>query len=107
MVNWEVPSKEADQRVADFQEGVPRVLIAHPGPIARGLDLTAAATIIWFAPTDKTEDYIQANQRINGPRQTHKRTIVQIAASPIEREIYKRLESNETMQGLVLKLAEE
>jgi len=107
MVNGEVPSKEADQRIADFQEGVPRVLIAHPGPIARGLDLTAAATIIWFAPTDKTEDYIQANQRINGPRQTHKRTIVQIAASPIEREIYKRLESNETMQGLVLKLAEE
>lgn len=107
VVNGEVPSKEADERIAAFQEGSPRVLIAHPGPIARGLDLTAAATIIWFAPTDKTEDYIQANQRINGPNQTHKRTIVQIAASPIEREIYRRLESNETLQGLILKLAEE
>lgn len=107
-VNGEVPNKEADALITQFQEDKdPRVLIAHPGPIARGLDLTAAATIIWFAPTDKSEDYTQANQRINGPNQRLNRTIVQIAASPIEREIYKRLETNETMQGVVLKLAEE
>ena len=107
LVNGEVPNKEADARVAQFQEGrEPRILIAHPGPIARGLDFTAAATIIWYAPTDKTEDYIQANQRINGPKQTHKRAIIQISGSPIEQEIYKRLEANETLQGVVLKLVE-
>ena len=108
LVNGEVPNKEADARIMQFQEGKdPKVLIAHPGPIARGLDLTAAATIVWFAPTDKTEDYIQANQRINGPRQTHKRAIIQIAASSIEREIYKRLDNNESLQGVMLKMVEE
>ena len=108
LVNGEVSSTEADHRIRRFQDDKEhKVLIAHPGPIARGLDLTAAATIIWYAPTDRTEDYIQANQRINGPAQTHKRAIVQIAGSPIEREIYKRLDSNESLQGLMLQLVED
>lgn len=107
VLNGETSTKESDEILRQFQNGDGiNPLIAHPGPIARGLDLTAAATIIWYAPTDKTEDYIQANERINGPAQKFKRTVVQIAATAIEREIYKRLEANETMQGLVLKLAE-
>jgi len=28
-----------------------------------------------------------------------------LAATPVEREIYRRLEANETMQGLVLQMA--
>ena len=105
VVNGEVGSREADERIKSFQQDPDiRVLIAHPGPIARGLDLTAAATIIWYAPTDRTEDYIQANERINGPAQTHKRTIVQISASAVEREIYRRLEANESLQGAMLTL---
>lgn len=107
VLNGETSSRESDEILRRFQTTDEiNPLIAHPGPIARGLDLTAAATIIWYAPTDKTEDYIQANERINGPAQKFKRTIVQIAATAIEREIYKRLEANETMQGVVLKLAE-
>lgn len=84
-----------------------RVLVAHPGPIARGLDLTAAATVVWFSPTDKQEDYTQANQRINGPHQTHPRTIVQISAQAVEREIYRRLDAQESLSGAILKLIED
>jgi SNF2 family DNA or RNA helicase len=107
VLNGETSTKESDEILRRFQNtNEINPLIAHPGPIARGLDLTAAATIIWYAPTDKTEDYIQANERINGPAQKFPRTIVQIAATSIEREIYKRLETNQGMQGIILKLAE-
>lgn len=82
------------------------MIVADPGTMSHGLTLTAATTIVWYAPTDKTETYLQANKRIHRPGQTARTTIVQIAASPIEREIYKRLESNASMQGVILKLAE-
>ena len=108
LIIGEVSLWDRSERMAEFQRpGGPRVLLAHPGPIARGNDLTAAATVIWYAPTDKTEDYIQANQRINGAHQTHLRTVAHIVSTPIETEIFHRLEANEGLQGVILKLAED
>jgi SNF2 family DNA or RNA helicase len=105
-INGPVSPKERSEIFRAFQETEsPRILIADPGTMAHGLTLVAATCIIWYAPTDRTELYLQANARINRPGQTKTTTIVQLAATPIEREIYRRLESNETMQGLVLKLA--
>lgn len=98
--------KERADIFRDFQEDKdPRVLIADPGTMAHGLTLTAATTIVWYAPTDRTELYLQANKRIDRPGQTKTNIVVQLAATRIEREIYRRLEANENMQGLILKLA--
>jgi SNF2 family DNA or RNA helicase len=83
-----------------------KVIAADPGTMAHGLNLTAASVIVWYAPTDRTELYIQANKRIDRPGQTVPTTIVQIAATATEREIYRRLEANENMQGAILKLIE-
>lgn len=106
VVNGEVPHKARSEIFRAFQQdNDPRIIIADPGTMAHGLTLTAASTVIWYAPTDKTELYLQANKRIDRPGQVHNTTIVQLAATPIEREIYRRLDANETMQGLVLKLA--
>lgn len=103
VVNGEVPHKARSEIFRAFQEeDAPRVLIADPGTMAHGLTLTAATTIIWFGPTDKTEIYLQANKRIDRPGQTKATTIVQLAATATEREIYRRLERNETMQGVIL-----
>jgi SNF2 family DNA or RNA helicase len=100
-------AKERAVIFSDFQEKTaPRVLIADPGTMAHGLTLVAATCIIWFAPTDRTELYLQANKRIDRPGQTKTNVVVQLAATNIEREIFRRLEANESMQGLVLKLAE-
>ncbi len=107
LINGETPMKERTALLQEFQSPTgARVLVAHPGPIARGLDLTSAATIIWFTPTDRTEDYIQANQRINGPAQNQHRHIIQLAATSAEREVYRRLDANEGLQGAMLKLVE-
>jgi SNF2 family DNA or RNA helicase len=108
VVNGQVPYKDRSEIFRKFQsEEHPRIIVADPGTMSHGLTLTAATAIVWFAPTDKTEVYLQANKRIHRPGQVKTTTVVQIAGSAIEREIYRRLESNESMQGVVLKLAEE
>jgi SNF2 family DNA or RNA helicase len=90
----------------EFQHGPGRILTSHPGPVARGLDLACASTVVWYAPIDRTEHYIQANQRINGPVQKNIRKIYRLTGSSIETEIYERLEANQAMQGAILKLKE-
>jgi SNF2 family DNA or RNA helicase len=108
IINGEVSQAKRSEIFQKFQnEKDPHVLIADPGTMAHGLTLTAGRTIVWYAPTDKTEVYLQANKRIHRPGQKFTTAIVQLSATATEREIYRRLESNESMQGAILKLAEE
>lgn len=109
LVDGSVTGEDRNAALKKFQDRKDpvRVLCAHPGPVARGLDLSSAATVVWFSPTDKAEDYTQANERINGPHQTHARTIVHISATPVEREIYRRLEAKESLAGAILQIIEE
>lgn len=89
------------------REEFPRIIVADGGTMAHGITLVAANTIVWWSPTDKPETFQQANARINRPGQKRKMLIVQLASTPIERDIYKRLADKQTLQGAVLKLAEE
>jgi SNF2 family DNA or RNA helicase len=89
------------------QEKDPHVLIAQPETISHGQTLTAAATIVWFGPIDKTDVYIQACKRIHRPGQNRPCTVVNLAGSRIERESFRRLEHNESQQGLLLKMVKE
>jgi SNF2 family DNA or RNA helicase len=105
VVNGEVSHKARSEIFRAFeQDKEPKILIADPGTMAHGLTLVAASTIVWFCPVDKTEIYLQANKRIDRPGQTKATTIVQLASTSVEREIYRRLASNENMQGVVLKM---
>jgi hypothetical protein len=49
---------------------------------------------------------MQANERINGVNQTKPRYIIRMSGCSIEQDIYKRLESNMSLQGAILKLKE-
>ncbi|NBS70875.1 DEAD/DEAH box helicase [bacterium] len=78
-----------------FQEGADlKVLIIQPQAAAHGVTLTAADTIIWYAPVTSTETYLQANARINRPGQRNPMTVVHIEGSPIERKLYHMLQNN-------------
>ena len=102
-INGAVKPNERNEIIRAFQQDDhPRVLLADPATMAHGIDLWAASIIVWFGPTDRTELYLQANKRIHRPGQTNACTVVQLAATATEREIYRRLENNETMQGVVL-----
>ena len=87
----------------DFQDGNLETIVAHPKTMAHGLDLTAAHTVIWWAPVGY-EVYEQANGRITRPGQKKSQTIVQLSCSPVETEAYKRLENSERLQGMLLDL---
>ena len=100
--------KQRAESIADFMgRDRPRVLIAHPRTMAHGLTLTRASTVIWYAPIDSTELYLQANKRIDRPGQVHATTVVQLTSTSIETEIYRRLAANETLQGALLQLAKD
>jgi superfamily II DNA or RNA helicase len=101
------PVKERTEIIRDFQQkSDPHVLIAHPETISHGQTLTAASTTIWYGPTDKTDIYIQANKRMHRPGQTRPCTVVNLAGTAVERETYRRLANNESLQGMLLKMVE-
>jgi len=88
-----------------FQEGTDlKVLIIQPQAAAHGVTLTAADTIIWYAPVTSTETYLQANARINRPGQRNPMTIVHIEGSPVERKLYHMLQNNISNHEKVVEL---
>jgi SNF2 family DNA or RNA helicase len=105
IVNGHTSQKDRTRIFQAFQEGAdPRVLIADPGSMAHGLDLYAAQTVIWYGTTDKTELYLQGNKRAHRPGQLYPVTVVQLVSNKLEVEIFRRLETNTSLQGALLDL---
>jgi SNF2 family DNA or RNA helicase len=104
----EVTKNERDRIFGGFQHGThPRVIVAQPAAMSHGLTLTAANTIIWYAPIFSNDIYDQACARITRPGQTMAQLIVNIEGSPIERAMYERLRNKQRMQGILLTMVEE
>lgn len=103
VVNGSVSAGKRNQIFSDFQRTAdPRVLIAHPRTMAHGLSLTAASTIIWYAPYGSHAIYEQACERVARPGQTMKTSIVHISGAPVERRIYAALRERKQMQDVLL-----
>ena len=108
VVNGETSKAERDRIFGEFQkQAEPRVLLANAQTMSHGLTLTAATTIVWYAPVHSNEVYEQACARVRRPGQTKKTVIVHIAGTPMERTIYKRLAAKQSMQGVLLDMVKE
>jgi SNF2 family DNA or RNA helicase len=95
VINGSVPVNKRSDIVKQFQEQQePKVLIIQPKAASHGLTLTAANTIIWYAPCTSVETYLQANARIDRPGQVNNMTVVHIKGSPIEAKMYTMLQGN-------------
>ena len=95
VINGAVPVIKRGEIVRAFQDSEnPKVLIIQPQAASHGLTLTAADTIIWYAPCTSVETYLQANARIDRPGQVNPMTVVHIKGSPIEERMYKLLRNN-------------
>jgi SNF2 family DNA or RNA helicase len=105
-VHGGTPKAERDRIFSAFQErnNALRVIVANPATMSHGLTLTAATTIIWFAPVHSNEIYEQACARVRRPGQTKTTVIVNIAGSDVERKIYHRLQTKQALQGSLLDL---
>ena len=89
----------------DFQTTAnPRVLVIQPQSAAHGVTLTAADTVVWWAPTSSLETYAQANARVHRTGQKNKCTVVQLESSPVETRLYGMLDKKIDMHGQVLEL---
>lgn len=97
------PKAQRDEIFRNFQTTKePHVLVANPATMSHGLTLTAATTIVWYAPIHSNDVYEQACARVRRPGQTRTTVIVHIAGSDIERRIYSRLRKKQKLQGALL-----
>jgi SNF2 family DNA or RNA helicase len=104
----EVSKSDRDRIFHSFQrEQDPKVIVAQPAAMSHGLTLTAASTIIWYAPIASNDIFEQANARIVRPGQKHTQFVVMIEGSEIERRCYQRLKDKQRVQGLLLDLVRE
>ena len=95
VINGSVSVNKRSDIVEQFQSRTdPHVLIIQPQAASHGLTLTAADTIIWYAPVTSVETYLQANARIDRPGQKNAMTIVHIKGSPVEERLYSMLQGN-------------
>jgi len=105
VINGDVQVRNRTSIFKRFQEGTDlKVLIIQPQAAAHGVTLTAADTIIWYAPVTSTETYLQANARIDRPGQRNPMTVVHIEGSPVERKLYFMLQNNITNHEKVIDL---
>jgi SNF2 family DNA or RNA helicase len=95
VINGAVSVNRRSDIVQRFQsQPDPKVLIIQPMAASHGLTLTAADTIIWYAPCTSVETYLQANARIDRPGQVNPMTIVHITGSQVETRMYSLLRGN-------------
>jgi len=95
IINGDVPVHKRTEIVKRFQEQhSPKVLIIQPQAASHGLTLTAADTIVWYAPVTSVETYLQANARIDRPGQKNAMTVVHIKGNPVEGRMYSLLRNN-------------
>lgn len=100
-----VSKQSRDTILSSFQKTKdPQVLVAIPSTMSHGLSLTAANTIVFYAPITSNDVYGQACARVRRPGQKHTQLIVNIEGTPVERKMYDRLQKKSKMQGILLDL---
>lgn len=108
VIHGGVSKFQRDEILRAFQKDLnPHVLVAQPATMSHGLTLTAASTIVWYAPIANNDTFEQACARIIRPGQLHKQLIVFIEGTPIERKWYERLQGKQKLQGTLLDLVRE
>ncbi|OWT53386.1 SNF2-related protein [Candidimonas nitroreducens] len=107
LVYGQTSKTDRDQAFWRFQNlpaSKSRVLLANPTTMSHGLTLTEANTIVWLAPTTSSDVFDQANHRITRPGQVRRTYIVMLEGTPVERQIYARLQKNQDAQDLLLEV---
>lgn len=99
---------QREETVNYFQNGLYRIILAHPQSAAHGLTLTRGTSTIWASPTYNLEHFLQGNKRIYRAGQTERtETIMVIAQGTIEEKVLQILEGKQdNMEGLLSLLEE-
>lgn len=80
-----------------------KVMVADPTATGHGInEFVVADTVIWMGATDKASLWKQGNARVERPGQLYPSVCFQLVSNKLEEEIFDRLESSTSMQGLML-----
>lgn len=104
-INGEVKAgKERDAVINGFVSDPEfRVVIADPQTATEGInEFVIADTVVWFGATDRAKAWIQGNARVRRPGQKYPSNCFQLVSTKLEEDIFDRLETNTSMQGLML-----
>ena len=94
VIRGDVPAAKRTEIFKRFQSmDDPKVLVIQPQSAAHGVTLTAANTVVWWAPTSSLETYAQANARVHRSGKDHKCTVVQLQGSHAEKRVYALLDN--------------
>ena len=105
IIDGRVNINRRSDAVSRFQKNKdPKVLVIQPQAASHGLTLTAADTIIWYAPVTSVETYLQANARIDRPGQVNHMTVIHIVGSEVERNLYSMLRARMNNHRLLVDL---
>jgi SNF2 family DNA or RNA helicase len=97
-----------EETVNYFQNGLYRIILAHPQSAAHGLTLTKGTSTIWASPTYNLEHFIQGNKRIYRAGQTERtETVVIVAQGTIEAKVMAALENKSVGMEVMLSLLED
>lgn len=108
VISGDVSASQRADIFKRFQETPePRVLVIQPQAAAHGVTLTAANTVVWWAPTPSLEIYAQANARVHRSGQRHPSTVVQLAGSGVEKHVYALLDKKIDVHSKVVDLYKE
>lgn len=108
VISGDVSASQRSDIFKRFQETPePRVLVIQPQAAAHGVTLTAANTVVWWAPTPSLEIYAQANARVHRSGQRHPSTVVQLAGSGVEKHVYALLDKKIDVHSKVVDLYKE
>ena len=92
-IHGDVTATKRGQIINDFQttDNI-RVLVMQPQATAHGITLTAADTVVFFGPLMSVEQYVQCIARADRKGQdSDKVTVVHIESSPIEKKLFKAM----------------
>ena len=92
-IHGDVTATKRGQIINDFQTtDNTRVLVLQPQATAHGITLTAADTVVFFGPLMSVEQYVQCIARADRKGQdSDKVTVVHIESSPIEKKLFKAM----------------
>ena len=105
-IHGDVNASKRGRIIHDFQNtDTIRVLVMQPAATAHGITLTAADTVVFFGPLMSVEQYIQCIARADRKGQdSDKVTVVHIESSPIEKKLFKAMNTKVSDNSLLVGL---
>ena len=105
-IHGSVPASKRGDIIKRFQtEDAPRVLVMQPQASAHGITLTAADTVVFYGPLMSVEQYVQCIARADRKGQaSEKVTVIHIEGSPIEKKMFKALQTNVSSHSLITQM---